>query len=71
MQKMTLAQKEAYVRTLAARRADLQGQINAANEKRRVFVAEAMKTRPAQDTLDQAMLASVKEQAEKKGFTLK
>jgi hypothetical protein len=71
MQKMTLAQKEAYVRTLAARRADLQGQINAANEKRRVFVAEEMKKHSAQNTLDQAMLTSVKEQAEKKGFTLK
>jgi hypothetical protein len=71
MQKMTLAQKEAYVRTLAARRADLQAQINAANEKRRLFVAEEMKTHSAQNTLDQAMLTSVKEQAEKKGFTLK
>ena len=71
MQKMTPAQKEAYVRTLAARRADLQAQINAANEKRRVFVAEAMKMHSAQNTLDQAILSSVKEQAEKKGFALK
>lgn len=71
MRKMTLAQKEAHVRLIAARRATLQGQINAANEKRRAFVAEEMKKHSAQNTLDQAMLTSVKEQAEKKGFTLK
>ena len=71
MQKMSTAQKERYVAELAARRADLQSKINAANEKRRVFAAEAMKSRSSQSTLEGAILASIKDEAEKKGFTMK
>ena len=49
-------------------RAEIQKKINDANEKRRMFVANAVKNTPAKGTLEEAMLASVKEQAQKKGF---
>ena len=71
MRKMSLAQKETYVRELTVRRGELQSKINLANEKRRVFVAEAMKNTSAESTLEGAILASVKEQAGKKGFSIK
>jgi len=71
MRKMSLPQKEKYVQDLAAHRADIQKKINAANEKRRVFVAHAVKNAPAKSTLDEAILASVKDQAQKKGYSIK
>ncbi len=55
---------------LAAKRADLQKKINAANEKRRVYIADAQKTNAQTNTLDQAILSSVKEEAKKQGFTI-
>lgn len=68
MRKMSLAEKEKYVQGLGARRAELQDKINTANEKRRLFVAQEMKKNAQANTLDQAMLSSVKEEATKKGF---
>ncbi len=69
MRSMTPAQKEKYVRELAAKRADLQAQINASNEKRRAFVAAEMQKRAAQNTLDQAILTSARDEAKAKGFS--
>jgi hypothetical protein len=71
MRTMSLPQREKYVRDLAAQRADIQKKINDANERRRMFVANAVKNAPAKGTLEEAMLASVKEQAQKKGFSIK
>jgi hypothetical protein len=68
---MSLPQKEKYVRELAAQRADVQKKINEANEKRRLFVANATRNAPAKSTLDEAILASVKDQAQKKGYAIK
>jgi hypothetical protein len=68
MQKMTPAQRDEYVRTMGARRAEIQKKINAMNEKRRVYVAEEMKKRAGSNTLEQAILGSVTAQAEAKGF---
>jgi hypothetical protein len=70
MRKMTLPQKEKYVQGLVARRAELQEKINAANEKRRLSVAEQMKDNAGAHTLDQAILTSVRDEASKKGFLI-
>jgi hypothetical protein len=72
MRKMTLPQKEQYVRELTKKRAELQTKINAANEKRRAFLAQAAKTSPEkQSTLDVAILGSVREEAKTLGFSIK
>jgi hypothetical protein len=71
MRSMTPAQREEHIRVLAARRAELQDKINAVNEKRRVYVAEEMKKRSQSNTLEQAILSSVKEEAAAKGFIVK
>ena len=70
MQGMTPAQREKYVKDLAAQRTELQQKINAANEKRRLFIADAMKKSIRPDTLDQAMLTSIREEAKKQGFSI-
>ncbi len=70
MQKMTAAQKDAYVKELQAKRAKLQEQINAANEKRRTYVEAEMKNNAQANTLDQAILGSVREEAKKLGFSI-
>ncbi len=70
MRTMSLPEKEKYIRGLGARRAELQEKINAANDKRRVYIAREMKKNAPANTLGQAILSSVKEEAAKKGFTV-
>jgi hypothetical protein len=69
MKKMSPAEREKYVQGLSSRRAELQGRINDLNEKRRVFLADAQKKNAQTNTLDAAILGSVKDEAAKKGFT--
>ena len=69
MQKMSPAEREKYIQGLAGKRADLQSKINDLNEKRRVFLANEMKKSTPGNTLDAAILGSVKSEAAKKGFT--
>ena len=70
MKEMTLPQKEQYVQELTRKRAELQSKINAANEKRRAFLAQATKESSARSTLDVAILTSVREEAGKLGFSI-
>jgi hypothetical protein len=70
MRKMSLPEKEKYVQGLIAKRAEIQKKINDANEKRRVFIANQMKSQAKTNTLDQAILTSVRDQATKKGFII-
>lgn len=70
MKKLTPAERDKYVKDLAAKRTEIQTKINTLNEQRRTFVADYQKKNAEQNTLDQAILTSVKEQARKKGFTL-
>jgi hypothetical protein len=55
---------------MVSRRTALQEKINAANEKRRLYVAEQMKNSAGANSLDRAILTSVKDEAAKKGFTI-
>ena len=68
MRKMTPADREKYLQGLSKQRADLQAKINELNEKRRVFLADAQKKSSQGNTLDTAILGSVKDEAAKKGF---
>ena len=68
MRKMSPAEREKYLQGLSKQRADLQARINDLNEKRRVFLADAQKKGSQANTLDAAMLGSVKDEAAKKGF---
>ena len=70
MRKMSLPEKEKYVQGLVAKRVDIQKKINDANEKRRVYIAQQMKSQAKTNSLDEAILTSVRDQATKKGFTI-
>ena len=67
---MTLVEKEKYIQGLGAHRAELQEKINTANEKRRLYLAQAIKENTQAGTLDQAILTSVKDEASNKGFVI-
>ena len=70
MRKMSIAERQKYVDGLIASRAELQRRINELNEQRRVYVEKETKDRAEDSTLGQAILLAVKEQAERKGFSL-
>jgi hypothetical protein len=70
MQKMTAEERKDYIETQAKRRAEIQSKIQQLNEQRKTYVAEEMKKRQKQgDTLGSAMIAAIREQANKKSFT--
>jgi hypothetical protein len=72
MRKMTPAERLAYVKKMQDDRAAIQTKINQLNEQRTKFVAEKQKELAEQagdDTLDQALIGAIREQATKKQFT--
>jgi hypothetical protein len=70
MRKLSAAEREKYVDGLIARRAGLEQQINDLNEKRRAYVENEMKSQAQRSTLGEAILLTVKEQAEREGFAI-
>lgn len=71
MRPMTLDERRAYVAELKARRAAIQAEIRRLNEEREAFLRDRRK-RPADGkptTLDSALIKSIREQAQKLGFT--
>ncbi len=70
MREMSLADKERYVAGLIEQREALQERINDLNEQRRAYVEKETRTLADASTLGTAILASVKEQAELKGFAI-
>ena len=68
MQKMSAAQKKAWIAKKQAERAGLQKQIQALNVKRSQFLRAANAKKGRKDSLDAALLGSVRESAIKKGF---
>jgi len=71
MRKMSVAEREKYVEGLIASRAELERRINGLNEQRRAYVEKEMKRQAQSSTLGEAILLTVKEQAEREGFALK
>jgi hypothetical protein len=70
MRKMKPAEREKYLQKVSADRAQIQAKINDLNEKRRVYLADQAKKNAQANTLDQAILTSVKDEAAKKGFSI-
>ena len=68
MRKMKPAEREKYLQKVGTERAQLQSKINDLNEKRHVYLADQAKKNAQANTLDQAILTSVKDEAAKKGF---
>ena len=71
MQKMSVKERKAYVKSQAKKRAEIQKKISKLNDERKKFVAEKRKEMAKsneKDTLDQAMIRSAREQAKKKNF---
>jgi len=69
MQKMTPAERKAYVESQAKQRAELQAKIQKLNEQRRQFIAEEMKKRQGgEETLGSAVKQAIRQQAGKKNF---
>lgn len=70
MKQLDKAGREAYVEGKSKERAELQAKILALTEARNKHVAEEMKKRAAggEETLDAAMIKSIREQGQKKGF---
>ena len=68
MQKMNEAERKTYIERKAKERGELQARINALNEQRNLYVAEQMKKTAATNTLDSVVIATVREQAQKRNY---
>ena len=70
MREMDAKERQAFVEQNAKQRADVQAKIQKLNAARNKFVANERKKQAAdgEETLDQAMSKSLRQQAEKKGF---
>ncbi|MBK1831123.1 VWA domain-containing protein [Verrucomicrobiaceae bacterium R5-34] len=77
MQSMTPAQRLAHIRKMSQQRATIQKQILELNQKRTAYVAAKRKELAekeggrAEQTLDEAVAATVRAQAEKKGYAFR
>ena len=71
MQKMTPAQRKAYVEQKEKERAGIQAKIRKLDDERKKYVAEQMKKLPAAaSTLDKAVVTAVRSTGTKKGYTV-
>lgn len=71
MQRMTPAERRAHVDKMARQRSDAQARIAALQQQRATFIAQQAKVGGADKTLEDAVVASVRAQAAKAGFTVK
>jgi len=70
MRPMSQSQRKAYVAGMQKKRNDIQRRISKLNDERRRYVEEERKKRPAERTLDAAITGTIREQAERKGFSM-
>lgn len=69
MQKMTKEERKAHVAATEKKRAELQAKIRKLDEERKKYVAEQMKKLPpGKSTLDEAVVAAVRDSGTKKGY---
>jgi hypothetical protein len=68
MQRMSPAERKAYIENKAKERTELQARINTLNDQRNKFVAEKLKQTAATNTLDTVMTATIREQAQRKSY---
>lgn len=69
MQSMTLAEKKAYVVEMKSKRAAISAKIAEVNEARAAFIKRERAKQGGATSLDEAILKSLREQAQAKGFT--
>ena len=70
MQKMTPAERKAYVAQKEKDRTEIQAKIRKLDDERKKYVAEQMKKLPpAASTLDKAVVSAVRDTGTKKGYT--
>jgi hypothetical protein len=68
MKNMSSIERETYIEEKSKLRRDIQGQISKLNEERRTYVAEQQKKLSGENTLDKAIVNSIRKQAMTKGF---
>jgi len=70
MQKMSQEERKSYIKAKAQEREKIQAEINRLNEERKKYVAEEMKKRSesGENTLEAAIIQTLREQAAKKNF---
>jgi hypothetical protein len=71
MKGMDKKQRKEYIEKMTKKRAELQKKINTLNEGRRKYVESEMKKNAEQNTLDSAIIKTVRKQAEDKNFKFK
>ncbi len=71
MKAMSPSQRSTYCADLEKKRQKLQARINTLNEQRRAYVAQEMKKNMAGNTLDQAIVKTIRAQAGEKNFQFK
>ena len=71
MQKMNDQEKTIYIEKQKTEREKIKNQINDLNIKREQYIAEQRKSNSQDNTLDQAMINSITEQAKNKNFIIK
>ncbi len=68
LQKLNEKERKSYVESKAKEREQLQAEINRLNTERSKYVAEEMKKNSQTNTLDQVMIATIREQATKRNY---
>ena len=68
MQKMSATERKAYIEGQMKKRAELQARIAKLNQERRVYVENETKKLAGKNTLDTAIIKTVREQAGGKNF---
>jgi len=71
MKKMTKDERVKYVKSLEKKRNDIQNRINDLNKKREEYIKNEQKKDKKKDTLDEAIIESVKKQAKEKNYRFK
>ena len=68
MQKLSAKEREAYIEKKAKERAALQAKINELNKRRNAYIAAKVKNAKSTNTLDAAIVTTVREQAAKRNY---
>ncbi|MDD5066248.1 MAG: VWA domain-containing protein [bacterium] len=68
MQKMNKKEREEYINKMLTKRNDIQKKIQKLNDERQKYIEKERKKQSADNTLDTAVLKTIKAQAAKKGF---
>lgn len=71
MKNMNSKEREEYIKKMEKKREDLKKRINKLNEERRVYIEKIEKESATEDTLDSAIIQTVRDQAKKKNFEFK